>query len=127
LSPRTPATRRRGAQPGNTNALKHGLTARKDRPAPVRAPIHVPPKIEPVTVLLSYDEETELLRTLFTCMARLYPEANQFLEAFPVFRKLVDIIFLQASTLRAQHPLSSEDYVGLAGNLEQLMRLIAGP
>ena len=35
MSPTKPSSRRRGAQPGNTNALKHGFFARKDRPAPM--------------------------------------------------------------------------------------------
>lgn len=137
MSTRPPSTRRRGGQPGNTNALKHGLTARIYHPpaAPPQTqnaipdPVSSPPDPEPapVTVPLTYDEETELLRALFATLVNRYPDTGQFVEVFPLFRRLVNMIFYQASTLRALHPLTAEDYAGLAANLDQILRLIVIP
>jgi hypothetical protein len=120
MSPRSPSKRRRGAQPGNINALKHGLTARKYRPGQES----VLRPIKPVFAPLTDDEETCLLRALFACQARLYSDVNDFIRAFPVFRRVVNILFLQASGIRGMRPLSAEDYTAMTSSLEQLMRLI---
>jgi hypothetical protein len=119
MSPQPPTRRRRGAQPGNANALKHGFTARKDRPAPLRYG-----KKKALSAPLNYDEETELLRHLLARMARLYPDPDELIQSLPVFRKVMDIVFLQAAAIRALHPLTITDYENLAMNFEQLMGLI---
>ncbi len=119
MSPRSQSGRRRGGQPGNANALKFGLFARKYHPAPVPEE-----KVEVIPQVLNYDEETELLRQFFLRMLRLDPDKNELIDAFPVFRRVINIAFLQAAGIRAHHPLTAADYENLSDNLEQLLRLI---
>jgi hypothetical protein len=117
------APRRRGAQPNNFNALKHGLFARKGWSFSVLVPTGAPLKKDLAPVALTHSEETELLRTLFSFMLGLYPEVNDFINVFPIFRKFINIVFLQASIVRACHPLSIADRARLAAILGWLLSL----
>jgi hypothetical protein len=124
--PTQPPPRRRGAQPGNANALKHGFTARKDRPAPTR-PVIISSKKEQGVVPLTDAEETALLRSLFSWIARLYPDPTYIITVYPILRRLLNVFFLQVASSRAQHPLLTEEYEAFSANLEQLLRHLMDP
>jgi hypothetical protein len=127
VSSRTPSPRRRGAQPENANALKHGLYTGKRRLFLVRVPGQSLPNHISNPVHLTYREETELLRALFTFIIPRHPDVNRLIKVFPFLRKVINIVFIQAAIVRDNHPLGPADYVSLVTVFEHFTGFSVDP
>lgn len=110
--------RRRGAQPGNTNALKHGRYARVYQPAPI------PGLAE--HQFRDLQEEALLLRLFIARIVELYPDLTDAAQALSVFRALSAAMLSLARVVRASASLASTaETIRLLETLEQSARALS--